>query len=276
MTSARNVGPAIRPCGPVRNRGAVVAVVLAIALAGTGCGLSQPTEAVPVATSTTSSSSSSPSSPSPASSHAPTASPKAAPETAAIAAFVKLVTKGNLAYQATFRGRSRHTTTRLPVKGTIAVSGRDYRVTAVFTFSNGSASVDHRYVGGKAWVRFNGGKWQALAGFKPAASMSPFALVSGVGAVRYVGTKKVGAKTLYEVQIPSVPLHPSLIPATNLSKETVTRGVLQLLIDGAGRPVSGAATIDGTGRVSGQLQEIVIELNLTFSKVGQRVTVSAP
>ena len=272
MTSARNVGPAIRPCGPVRNRGAVVAVVLAIALAGTGCGLSQPSEAVPAATST----SSGLSSPSPASSHAPTASPKAAPETAAIAAFVKLVTKGNLAYQATFGGRSRHTTTRLPVKGTIAVSGRDYRVTAVFTFSNGSASVDHRYVGGKAWVRFNGGKWQALAAFKPAASMSPFALVSGVGAVRYVGTKKVGGKTLYEVQIPSVPFHPSLIPATNLSKETVTRGVLELLIDGAGRPVSGAATIDGTGRVSGQLQEIVIELNLTFIKVGQRVTVSAP
>jgi hypothetical protein len=62
----------------------------------------------------------------------------------------------------------------------------------------------------------------------------------------------------------------------NLTQETVTSGILELLIDDAGRPVSGSAKIDGTGRVSGQLQEIVIELNLTFTKIGQKVTVGAP
>jgi hypothetical protein len=272
MDSARFVGPGSGACRTALRHGGIVSAVLVMALAGAGCGVTQPLESGPAATI---SSSSSPS-PTPTASLAPTASPRPAPETAAIAAFVKLVAKGNLAYQATFRGLSRHTTTRLPVKGTIAVSGRDYRVTAAFTFKNGTASVDHRYVGGKGWVRFDGAKWQGLTGFKPAASMSPFALVSGVGAVRYLGTKKVAGKTLYQVQIPSVPMQPILIPATNLTKETVTRGILDLMIDEAGRPVTGAATIQGTGRVSGQLQEIVIELNLTFSKVGQRVTVSAP
>lgn len=162
------------------------------------------------------------------------------------------------------------------MKGSLAVSGPDYRVAASFTFEDGTATVDHRFVKGKGYVRFDRDKWQTLTGFTAAQSMSPFALVSGAAAVRFVGAEKVGGKTLYHVEIPSVPFHPSLIPASNLTKEVVTRGVMQLLIDAAGRPVSGTATIEGTGRVSGQLQEIIIELNLTFTKVGQKVTISAP
>jgi hypothetical protein len=162
------------------------------------------------------------------------------------------------------------------VKGSLAVSGPDYRVAASFTFEDGVATVDHRFVKGKGYVRFDRGKWQTLVGFRAAQSMSPFVLVSGAAAVRFVGAEKVGGKTLYRVEIPSVPFHPSLIPASNLTKEVVTRGVMQLLIDPAGRPVSGTATVEGTGRVSGQLQEIIIELDLTFTKVGQKVTVSAP
>jgi hypothetical protein len=258
--------------GHRRNRrvaGAITAI-LALALVGVACGAAQPSQPAIVPTDAV------PSSPAPSVSRAPTASPSAAPGTAAIAAFVKLVDNGKLAYQATFRGRSRHTTTRLPVKGTIAVSGRDYRVTADFTFDTGTGKVDHRYVGGKAWVRFDGGNWQRLAGFTAARSMSPFAAVDGVGAVQFLETKQIDGKTLYKVEIASVPLHPSLIPASNLTKEMVTRSVLDLLIDEAGRPVSGTATIQGTGRVSGQLQEIIIELTLTFTKVGQKVAISAP
>ena len=96
------------------------------------------------------------------------------------------------------------------------------------------------------------------------------------GDVRYLGTEKAGGKTVHRIQIDSAPFHPSLIPATNLSHETVTSGVLELLIDDSGRPISGSASVKGTGRVSGQLQEIVIELNFTFTKLGQKVTVSAP
>jgi hypothetical protein len=186
------------------------------------------------------------------------------------------VTAGNLAYQATFTGRSRHTTTRLPVKGSFAVSGPDYRVATIFTFKGGNATVDHRFVGGKGYVRFDRDKWNTLVGFGAAQSMSPFALVSGAASVRFLGSEKKDGRTVYRVEIASVPFHPSLIPAANLTREVVTRGVMQLLIDADGLPVSATATVEGTGRVSGQLQEIVIELNLTFTKVGQKVTISAP
>src|SRR5580765_2412900 len=96
---------------PARHRGGIASMVLAVALVGAGCGATQPIESGTAAPTSTSSSSSASSSP--AVSHAPAASPKPAPETAAIAAFVKLVTKGTLDYQATFGGRSRHTTARL-------------------------------------------------------------------------------------------------------------------------------------------------------------------
>ena len=268
MKSRTNTGrPKAAPPGT-----GVVSAVLVAALVVIGCGAAQPTQSSGAATSSPPPSATSTAT----ASHAPAPSPSAAPETAAIAAFVKLVTKSNFAYQATFKGLSRHTTAKIPVTGTLAVSGHDYRLTASFRFNDGTATVEHRYVDGKAWYRFNGGKWGRFTNFTPAFSMSPFAFVKGVGGVRFLGTEKVGGKTVHRIQINSDPFHPSLIPAVNLTQETVTSGILELLIDDTGRPVSGSASIDGTGRVSGQLQEIVIELNLTFTKIGQKVTVSAP
>jgi hypothetical protein len=252
-------------------RGLVSAALLVAALIVVGCGATQQSPSSAAVTS-----SQAPTSLTPAVSHAPQVSPSSAPQKAAIAAFVKLVTKSDFAYQATFKGLSRHTTARIPVEGSFAASGRDYRLTAAFSFSNGTATVEHRYVGGKAWARFDGQRWESLTNFTPAFSMSPFAFVTGVGDVRYVGTEKAGGKTVHRIQVNSDPFHPILIPATNLTEETVTSGILELLIDDAGRPVSGSASINGTGRVSGQLQEIVIELNLTFTKLGQKVMVSAP
>jgi hypothetical protein len=248
----------------------VSAALLAIALLGAGCGDAQPTSPVPAASASVVLPSTA------AASHAPAPAPTKAPEAVAIAAFVKLVTKDDFAYQATIKGRSRHSADRLPVKGSLAVSGRNYRVTATFTFSGGTATVEHRLVGGKGYVRFETGPWQALKGFGQADSMSPFAEVRGVESVTFLGAEKVGGRTLYRVQIVSIPFHPSLIPASNLTREVVTSGFLKLLIDDAGRPVSGTATIEGNGRVSGQLQEIIIELDLTFTKVGQKVTISKP
>lgn len=67
-----------------------------------------------------------------------------------------------------------------------------------------------------------------------------------------------------------------MIPANNLSDVVLTSPRLDLLIDGQGRPVRGTAEIDGRGRVSGQLQEIVIDLKITFTKVGEPVSISAP
>ncbi len=269
MRSTTTIGRKVRAAtGSPRHARFVTAVLLAALVSG--CGAKQPTQSSvaesspPALTST------------PAASHGPATSPPPAPQKAAIAAFVKLVTKSNFAYQATFKGLSRHTTARIPVKGALAVTGPDYRLTAAFTFQDGTATVEHRYVDGKAWYRFNGGSWGRFTNFTPTFSMSPFAHVKVVGDVRYVGTEKAGGKTVHRIQIDSAPFHPSLIPATNLSQETVTSGILELLIDDSGRPISGSASVKGTGRVSGQLQEIVIELNLTFTKLGQKVTVSAP
>jgi hypothetical protein len=67
-----------------------------------------------------------------------------------------------------------------------------------------------------------------------------------------------------------------MIPAGNLTERAITDSKLVLLIDADGKPLSGTATITGRGRVSGQLQEIVIDLKVTFLKVGQKVTIAAP
>ena len=269
MRSSTTIGRNVRAATGSPSRAGFATAVLMAALV-IGCGATQPSESSVAASSSPASTST------PPASHGPATSPTPAPQKAAIAAFVKLVTKSNFAYQATFKGLSRHTTARIPVTGAFAVSGRDYRLTAAFKFNDGTSTVEHRYVDGKAWYRFNGGSWGRFTNFTVAFSMSPFAHVRVVGDVRFVGTEKAGGKTVHRIQIESVPFHPSLIPATNLSQETVTSGTLELLIDDAGRPISGSASVNGTGRVSGQLQEIVIELNLTFTKLGQKVTVSAP
>jgi hypothetical protein len=262
--------PVRRWLTPRMTRCGVVAAIVAVALVGAGCGSAQPTQSPVDATVTD------PPASTASASHSPAPAPSQRPEVAAIGAFVKLVTKDNFSYQATFKGRSRHSADRLPVKGSLAASGPNYRVTAAFTFRDGTGRVEHRLVAGKGYIRFDSQPWQALKGFGQVDSMSPFAEVRGVESVTFIGTEKVGGRTLYRIQIVSVPLHPSLIPAGNLTKEVVTSGFLKLLIDSAGRPVSGTATINGNGRVSGQLQEIIIELNLTFTKVGQKVTISKP
>ena len=157
------------------------------------------------------------------------------------------------------------------------MSGADVRVLATFT-SHGSAriAVEHRSVGGRGWIRFGATAWQRLTNFGAAQSMAAFAAVHAPPDVVYGGPVTTGGKTVYRVSMKSVIVNPIMIPFTNLSDVAVTDSKLQLLIDAAGRPLSGTATITGRGRISGQLQEIVIDLKLAFLKVGQKVTISAP
>jgi hypothetical protein len=49
-----------------------------------------------------------------------------------------------------------------------------------------------------------------------------------------------------------------------------------VLLDDDGRPVSGSWRLTGAGRVSGQLQEIVIRLELTFSDIGEAIRIREP
>jgi hypothetical protein len=207
----------------------------------------------------------------------PSSSPRADPGNAALTAFVALVTKDGLSYQATFTGQSRHTTDIFQIsKGLLQVSGDDVLVRATWAFPGHRYTVEHRYVGGKAWIKYDAtDTWHRLT-FRPADSMAAFASVHTKADVTYLGTVTSGGTTYYKVSFRSAIVNPVMIPASNLTETVLTSPKLTLLIDATGRPVKGTAEIDGRGRVSGQLQEIVIDLTVTFVKLGQAVTIKAP
>jgi len=209
---------------------------------------------------------------------AATKAPPADPATAAVRAFIAFASKPGASYEATFTGKSRHTVDVLPIsKGLLQVSGENVLVRATFRFPSGAkVTVEHRAVGGKGWAREVPGKWQRLAGFGPAQSMAAFPAVADLADVTYLGPATVGGKVAYKLQVKSAILNPVLIPASNLTEVVVTDPSLTILVDAAGRPLRGTAEIIGNGRVSGQLQEIAIDLDVTFTKVGQPVKITAP
>lgn len=214
----------------------------------------------------------------PSGSSTPRPSARADPGQTALKAFVALVTKKGFSYQATFTGDSRHTTDILPIReGLLQVSGEDVRVRARFSYpSGGRYTVEHRYVGGRAWIRYSTSEAWARMTFRSSDSMGAFAAIKTAADVTYLGPVESGGTTFYKVRFRSAVVNPVMIPADNLSDLALTSPRLDLLIDATGRPVRGTAEIDGRGRVSGQLQEIVIDLKLTFTKVGKAVSISAP
>jgi hypothetical protein len=249
----------------------VLLVFLVLAALLAACGSASPTPAATdQATAGTSAS------PAFVRSPAPLASPD--PGQAALTKFFTLVTGAGFAYQATFTGSSHHTVDILPIsKGLLQVSGSNVLVRATFTFKDGAqVTVEHRSVGGRGWIRYATEAWKGLTKFGPADSMAAFAAVHAPPDVVYLGPVTAGGKTAWSVSMASVIVNPIMIPASNLTEIAVTSSKLILLIDAAGRPLSGTATITGRGRVSGQLQEIVIDLKLAFIKVGQKVTIAAP
>jgi hypothetical protein len=211
-------------------------------------------------------------------SRAPSPSPTADTATTALRKFVAFARNPKASYQATFTGDSRHSTAILDIgKGLLQVAGPSVRVVATFTYPNRTRyAVEHRFVGDKAWIRVGSGRWFRLAPFGATSSMAAFPGIREASDVELLGATKVGGKTLYRLQVRSAIVNPVMIPANNLTDTEVTDPELVVLVDAAGRPVSGTATIRGKGRVSGQLQEIVIDLKITFTKVGQAVTISAP
>ena len=200
------------------------------------------------------------------------------PGQAALTKFFTLVTDDGFSYQATFTGKSRHTVDILAISmGLLQVNGANVLVRATFTYRSGTRYVvEHRSVGGKGWIKYGSEPWVRLAAFGPANSMAAFAAVHAPPDVTYLGPTKAGGKTAYQVQMASAIVSPLMIPAGNLTERAITDSKLVLLIDADGKPLSGTATITGRGRVSGQLQEIVIDLKVTFLKVGQKVTIAAP
>jgi hypothetical protein len=179
-------------------------------------------------------------------------------------------------FRASFTGESRHTTDTLKVKGTLDVSGDDAAIGVIFRGSGtASGQTDYRLVDGDDWLRFDEGAWRRLRTPEPAVVLDPFAGTHDGSRMQYMGPVE-GEDGLHRVELTAMYLHPVLIPAGNLTAERISSTKLRLVADEHGIPVRGTWTMRGRGRVSGQLQAIAIELDLTFSKVGEPLTIKEP
>jgi hypothetical protein len=183
---------------------------------------------------------------------------------------------GSRTLRVTFTGVSRHSLDTLVVEGVLDVAGEDASVTASFEFPRGwTGVVDYRRIGSRDWVRVDRGRWTALEVPDETAMVDVFAGTHDGTRLQYLGPV-TGSADRFEFELTGMILHPVLIPASNLTDEKVTRTKVVLVTDESGRPVSGTWTMRGQGRVSGQLQEIAIDLDLTFSRLGEPVRIVGP
>jgi hypothetical protein len=212
----------------------------------------------------------------------PSPSPKA--HTLAIGAFVERATSGKLTYRVAFKGTARASADILPIAGTMDVAGADFATSFTYDFSGeyadlGKERVQVRAVKGKGYIKRGSRAWQPIKGYSVANSYVPFKTVATPDDVRYLGEVKAGDATLHKVGITGALLvHPNTIPY-EVQKEKVDDTELTVVIDDAGRPRSGTWKLWGQARVGideGQLQRVEYELDLTFSKVGAKITIKRP
>lgn len=197
---------------------------------------------------------------------------------AARVAFVDRVKAGDFSYHATFDGRVYGAGNDVPVVGSLDVAGRDYQYAATYTLEEGKkASFAIRYIDGVAWEQIRGGEWQTNGAFKPSDTNSPFAFITRLPDVRYAKSETVDGRSLHYVTFTTGKLiDGAQIQAGNLTNEVHKRSTFDLVLDDAGNPVSGTAELEGVARVSDQLQEIVVKVQLVFSKVGADLVISPP
>jgi hypothetical protein len=211
-----------------------------------------------------------------AASASPGASSAAATALAVIANVRAFGEASDRSFRVTFSGVSRHTTDVLDIKGTLDIDGPDAALKATVDFPRGRLNkTAYRRVGDTDWYRFNTEKWKAVTGVDPAEMVDPFAGLRAGGTVRYLGEVE-GQPGHYLVETTGMYMHPLLSPAANLTDEPVRKTKLSLVVKADGRPVSGTWNMDGTGRVSGQLQAVSIDLELTYSRWGTDITITRP
>ncbi|HEY3335218.1 MAG TPA: hypothetical protein VGK16_08285 [Candidatus Limnocylindrales bacterium] len=183
---------------------------------------------------------------------------------------------GTLSFRVTFTGVSRHTTDILDVKGTLDVDGTDAALKATVDFPRGGlARTAYRRVGDSDWFQFDKDPWKTVKGVAPGQMVEPFAGLRDGGTVQYLGEVD-GEPGHYLVETTGMYMHPVLIPARNLTDEKVRTTKLRLVVDADGRPVRATWNMDGTGRVSGQLQAVSIDLELSYSRWGSDLTITRP
>lgn len=231
-------------------------------------------------------SASSTSTPGPAGQTASTPKPSPTPRAfvAAIEAFTERVTSGTLTYHVAFDGVVSASADTLPIVGAMDVAGADFASSFTYDFSQeydgvGKIRVQVRGVKGKGYLKSGAAAWRAIKGFGIGHSYVPFKTVTAADDVRYLGAVTVSGKTYHKVGVTgAVLIHPNTIPGMS-QKEQVDDTLLEVVIDDAGRPRSGIWKLWGKSRVgegSGQLQRVVYELDLTFSKVGSKIAIKRP
>jgi hypothetical protein len=207
----------------------------------------------------------------------PTPAPTAGPADAAVAGLIALARNEATTYRVALTGRSRHSADTLPVTGSLEVAGAEYRLVADFTFpeAGGKASVEVRVVDDEGWLSIDGDGFSSIGEPSVDDAAWLFGQLEETDDVTLLGSEP-DAEGRFEVEFPGMLLHPAFIPAVNLSQQRVERTKVTLLIDARGRPVSGTWELTGTGRVSGQLQQIVMELDLVFSALGSDIVIRRP
>jgi len=213
-----------------------------------------------------------------------TASPTPAAHEAAIERFVEQVTSGELSYRISYRGDTRASADVLPVTGTLDVSGADFASSITYDFSEeyqglGSFKVQVRGVGDKGWIKRPGKLWTAIKGYGPPHSAVPFKAVEDVRDVTYLGPDTVDGQAVHRISVPgAVLIHPNTIPF-DIVKEKVDSTTLEVTIDDEGLPHTGTWSLRGQARIGsgvGQLQRVIYDLDLVFSKVGDEITIKRP
>jgi hypothetical protein len=224
----------------------------------------------------------SPSAAGPGATSKPSPTPK--PFIAAIDKFTARVTSGKLTYHVAFKGVVSASADQLPIVGSMDVAGADFASSFTYDFSRdydgiGKVRVHVRGVKGKGYLKSGAAAWRSIKGFGVAQSYVPFKTVKVADDIRYLGAVTTGGKTYHKIGVTgAVLIHPNTIPGMS-QKEEVDDTQLEVVIDDDGRPRSGSWKLWGKSRVgegSGQLQRVVYELDLTFSKVGEKISIKRP
>ena len=211
-------------------------------------------------------------------------SPTPKPFVAAIDKFTARVTSGKLTYHIAFKGVVSASSDQLPIVGSMDVAGADFASSFTYDFSRdydgiGKVRVQVRGVDGKGYLKSGAAAWRSIKGFGAGQSYVPFKTVKVADDIRYLGAVTTGGKTYHKIEVTgAVLIHPNTIPGMS-QKEQVDDTQLEVVIDDAGRPRSGSWKLWGKSRVgegNGQLQRVVYELDLTFSKVGSKISIKRP
>jgi hypothetical protein len=213
-----------------------------------------------------------------------TAKPSRAPKPydLAIAAFVKSVASKKLSYRITYEGKTALSADTLPIAGRMDVSGADFAASWTYDLTKdygiGKIRVEVRGVKGKGYIRTDGGAWKAMKSYDASDSYVPFKAVATVDDVTYLGPATIDGTEYHKVSIPkAVLIHPTTLIGA-VKEEKVDETKLELVIDDKGQPRRGSWELRARARVgqSGQLQRVEYELDLRFSKVGDKLTIRRP